>query len=77
VRENGHCEVVPEMPCVWVEAYKRSTNMPVYGHEMKHLQPPVNRQLEGRSAWITLLSEEDQPITAGWIHVSEVNVKTE
>jgi len=50
--------------------------MPVYGHEMRHLQPPVNRQLEGRAAWITLLSEEDQPVTAGWVHVSEINVQT-
>ena len=70
VRANGHCEVVPEMPCVWVEAYKRSQKMPLYGHEMLNLQPPVNRQLEGRSAWITLLSGEDQPVTAGWVSVS-------
>lgn len=76
VRENGHCEVVPEMPCVWVEAYKRSQEMPLYGHEIAHLQPPLNRQLEGRSAWITQLSEEQRPVTAGWVQVSEVNVQS-
>ena len=24
VRQNGHCEVKPELRCVWVEAYSRS-----------------------------------------------------
>ena len=28
VRSNGHCEVKPEMRCVWVEAYERSLEMP-------------------------------------------------
>jgi hypothetical protein len=73
VRPNGHCEVVPEMRCVWVQAYERSLEMSFYGHEISHLQPPVNRQLEGRSAWITLLSGEDRPVTAGWVELSEVN----
>jgi len=59
VRPDGHCEVLPEMPCIWVQAYQRSSKMPVYGHEMKDLQPPVNRQLEGRSAWISMLTGED------------------
>ena len=77
VRENGHCEVVPEMRCVWVEAYKRSLEMSVYGHKMKYLQPPVNRQLEGRSAWITLLSEEDRPVTADWVDVSAMEIQSQ
>jgi hypothetical protein len=76
VRPNGHCEVIPEMRCVWVEAYQRSQGMPYYGHEISSLQPPVNRQLEGRSAWITLLSKEDQPVTAGWVDVSEINIQS-
>jgi hypothetical protein len=76
VRENGNCEIVPEMRCVWVEAYERSLEMPVYGHEMNYLQPPVNRQLEGRSAWITLLSEEDRLVTAGWVDVAEVTTRS-
>ncbi|MGL6279529.1 MAG: methylenetetrahydrofolate reductase C-terminal domain-containing protein, partial [Gaiella sp.] len=29
VRENGHCEVKPEMRCVWLEAEKRSRTLPL------------------------------------------------
>lgn len=66
VRANGHCEVKPEMRCVWVEAYERSQKMPVYGHEMMLLQPPVNRQLQGSSAWINMLTGVDKETPPGW-----------
>ena len=66
VRANGHCEVIPDMPCVWVKAYERSLKMPVYGHEMLHIQPPVNRLLEGQSAWINLLTGDDKNVPPGW-----------
>lgn len=35
VRPNGHCEVIPDMPCIWVVAYERSQQMPNFGHEMR------------------------------------------
>lgn len=71
VRTNGHCEVKPEMRCVWVEAYERSRKMPIYGEEIKLLQPPVSRNLEGRSAWITMLTGEDQNVPTGWEQFAE------
>lgn len=74
VRQNGHCEVFPEMRCVWVEAIEISQKMPEYGHEMMQLNPPVNRQLEGRSAWITQLTGEDKQTPKGWIAVDDVLV---
>ena len=60
VRQNGHCEVIPEMPCIWVEAVRRSGQMRIHGDEIRLLQPPVNHQLEGTSAWINLLTGADQ-----------------
>lgn len=74
VRENGNCEVKPDMKCVWLEAFERSQKMPRYGEEMQLLQPPVNRQLEERSAWITMLTGEDRDVPAGWEGVSELTV---
>lgn len=66
VRANGNCEVKPDMPCVWVEAYERSQHMHTYGHEMLMVQPPVNRQLEGTSAWINMLTGVDKQTPPGW-----------
>lgn len=66
VRENGHCEVKPEMKCVWVEAYERSLHMPVYGRELIQIQPPVNRRLEGTSAWINKTEGVDTETPKGW-----------
>jgi hypothetical protein len=62
VRINGHCEVKPEMRCVWVDAYERSLKMPRYGKEILTEQPPVNWQLEGTSSWINLLKGIDRRI---------------
>ncbi|MCI0625098.1 MAG: methylenetetrahydrofolate reductase C-terminal domain-containing protein [Acidobacteria bacterium] len=66
VRLDGHCEVVPEMPCVWVTAWERSKEMPLYGSEILNIQPPWNRQLQGTSAWINDLSGVTARLPAGW-----------
>jgi hypothetical protein len=52
VRPEGYCEVFPEKRCIWVQAYERSQKMPIYGPEIRRVQPPVNWLLEGTSAWI-------------------------
>lgn len=66
VRANGNCEVIPDMPCIWVEAYERSRQMPVYGDDLLILQPPVDRRLEGTSAWVNMLTGDDRRMPAGW-----------
>jgi len=66
VRANGHCEVKPEMRCVWVQAYERSLRMPDYGADMHHIVPPLNRQLQDTSAWINDLNGVAQQHPAGW-----------
>jgi hypothetical protein len=60
VRMNGHCEVKPEMRCVWVDAYERSQKMTVWGGEIRTEQPPVNWQLKNTSSWINLLKGVDR-----------------
>jgi len=65
VRANGHCEVKPEMRCIWVDAFERSQKMTFYGEEFHMIQPPLNRLLEGSSAWVTLLAGRTDP-PAGW-----------
>lgn len=64
-RPNGHCEVKPEMMCVWVLAYRRSPGTAWAGH-MHHVNPPVNRQLTGTSSWVNYLTGKDVQTQAAW-----------
>ena len=66
VRSNGHCEVKPQMRCVWVQAFERAEQMPLYGHEMLWLQPPVDHRLKRGSAWINMLTGADVAYPEGW-----------
>jgi hypothetical protein len=72
VRPNGHCEVKPEMRCVWVVAYETAQDMPVYGHELRDIQPPVDRRLQNSSAWINMLTKVDKQVPPGWIPMEDV-----
>ena len=74
VRGNGHCEVKPEMRCIWVQAYERSQDMPDYGYEMLHIQPPVNRQLEGTSSWINMFHGIDSKLPDGWVSTTVIPI---
>ena len=51
VRPGGFCEVRPEMRCVWVFAWEGAARM--RGRErILEVLPPVDRRLEGSSAWL-------------------------
>lgn len=66
VRADGHCEVLPELPCIWVQAWERSNRMGKYGHEIMLIQPPVDRQLQHSSSWINLAEGRDRQSPPGW-----------
>ncbi|MCC7165301.1 MAG: methylenetetrahydrofolate reductase C-terminal domain-containing protein [Anaerolineae bacterium] len=72
VRANGHCEVIPEMRCVWVQAWERSQKMPTYGHELHNVLPPLNRQLQGTSAWVNEFTGVAETPPPGWVPVAEI-----
>lgn len=76
VRANGHCEIKPEMPCVWVQAWKRSRAMGEYGNEIFQVLPPVNRRLQNSSAWLNELNGIAQQNPAGWIAANEIAAVT-
>jgi methylene-tetrahydrofolate reductase-like protein len=57
VRANGHCEVRPEMRCVWVEAVAGSTRIPGGREAMSEVQHAVDRRLQGHSSWLRVVRE--------------------
>lgn len=56
VRANGHCEIKPEMRCVWVEAWSGAQRMR-RGIAIHAPQPPRDHSIEGTSAWLRLSAE--------------------
>jgi hypothetical protein len=63
---NGHCEVYPDRPCVWVEAWDRSQRLPRWRDHMTRLNPPVDWRLQGTSSWVNLVSGRDRQVPTGW-----------
>jgi hypothetical protein len=61
VRENGNCEVRPEMRCVWVEAVEGAARIPGGDEALNAGQPPVDRRLQGRSSWLRVVQEKSAP----------------
>jgi len=57
VRLNGHCEVKPEMRCVWVEAWRGSQQMRD-SQAISQVQIPVDNLLKGSSSWLRVVRDE-------------------
>ncbi len=60
VREGGFCEVKPDMKCVWVDAWDGASRMKEGAERIRIVQPPVDRSLEGSSAWLRVAREKSQ-----------------
>jgi hypothetical protein len=60
VRQNGHCEVKPEMKCVWVQAWEGAQRMQG-GLAIVDVQKPVDNRLKGRSSWLRVVRQKTEP----------------
>jgi hypothetical protein len=66
VLQNGNCEVLPDQPCVWVTAWRRSRKMPLFRDHIEPVEPPVDWRLQGTSSWINFATRRDRHVPAGW-----------
>ena len=65
VRPDGHCEVKPEMRCVWVKAVERAPKTP-WAHEIDDIRKPVDNRLVGHVV-VGELRDEARPVAPkGW-----------
>jgi hypothetical protein len=53
VRENGHCEVKPEMRCVWVAAWDGASRMK-NGDVIREANFALDHRLKGQSSWLKM-----------------------
>ena len=56
VRDNGNCEVEPDMPCVWVQAWRGSQRMKT-GDKILNVQKPVDNSLRNTSSWLRVTAQ--------------------
>lgn len=60
VREDGGCEVAPQLPCVWMEAFRGAQRMRD-GALPAAPNAPLEHDRAGRSSWLRVLREEPWP----------------
>lgn len=56
VRANGNCEVEPDMPCVWVQAWAGSQHMRD-NDAILNVQKPVDQSLRETSSWLRVTAQ--------------------
>jgi len=66
VLQDGMCEVLPDRPCVWVQAWEGSRALPVWRDHMDHLNPPVDWRLQDTASWENGLTGRDKHVPAAW-----------
>jgi hypothetical protein len=55
VRPNGHCEVKPEMKCVWVQGWQGAARMDDGLEKIRNVQLQVDYSIKGKSAWLRVV----------------------
>jgi hypothetical protein len=65
VRADGHCEVKPEMRCVWVKAVERAPKTP-WADDIHDIRQPVDNRLWGTSSWVNHFTKRDKLAPKGW-----------
>jgi hypothetical protein len=58
VRANGNCEIIEDMPCVWVQAFEGSRRIPGGVEAMSTVQFAVDQRQQGRSSWLRVAREK-------------------
>ena len=58
VRENGMCEVKPEMRCVWHAAWDGASRMREGPEKIRELQFAVDQRNKGKSSWLKLARDD-------------------
>jgi len=58
VRADGHCEVKPEMQCVWVRAYEGAQRIPGGVEAMAKVQFAVDHRIQGHSSWLRVVRDK-------------------
>ena len=71
VMMDGNCEVLPDRPCVWVQAWEGSRRLPLWRSHMAHVNKPVDWRLQETSSWENLVTRRDQHTPAGWASYEE------
>ena len=67
VRSNGNCEIKPDMPCVWRDAYLGSLHLND-GYRIREIRAPVDHRLKDTSSWLREVRRrkgEEPPEEAG------------
>ena len=59
VREDGGCEVYPELRCVWLIAYERAEREGRVA-DLRRLQRPIDQRKWGRSSWVNYWLGRDE-----------------
>ena len=63
---DGNCEVMPDRPCVWVQAWEGSRALPLWRDHMFHVNKPVDWRLQETSSWENLVTGRDRHAPDGW-----------